>query len=112
MDSRFMRECVTADYGFVRLHSEAHDLREHLAGWIKFLSVDAGFKRHPICTHAQGHHNLFQRSVAGALADAVDGAFDLTGPGIDCRETVSHGHSKIVVTMNADDYVFTITDDT
>jgi len=48
------------------------------------------------------HDDLFQGRVAGALADAVDGAFDLTGPGFDRGERVGHGQPEVVVAMRAE----------
>ena len=40
----------------------------------------AGLVGQPIAARLQRHHDLFQRTVAGALTDAVDGAFDLARP--------------------------------
>ncbi len=54
-----------------------------------------------IAAGAKGHHDLFQRTVAGALADAVDGAFDLAGAVQDGRQTVGDRHAQIVVAMSA-----------
>ena len=49
------------------------------------------------------HHDLFERGVAGALADAVDGAFDLAGAGLHGGERVGDGQTQIVMAMDADD---------
>ncbi len=38
-------------------------------------------------------------AVSGALADAVDGALDLTGTGGDGGQRVGDGHAEIVVTV-------------
>ncbi len=56
-------------------------------------------KRHDIAAHSHGHHHLFQRSVAGALAQPVDCTLDLTGATFDGGKAVSRRHAQIVVTM-------------
>ena len=48
------------------------------------------------------HDDLFQRAVAGPLADAVDGAFDLAGAVLDGRQAVGHGQAQVVVAVDAD----------
>ncbi len=55
-----------------------------------------------IVARAQGHHDFFERAVAGPLADAVDRAFDLPGAVFDARQAVGHGQAQIVVAMHAD----------
>jgi len=57
-----------------------------------------------VATRAHRHHHLFQRAVAGPLAQAVDGAFDLTRaadhhPG----QRIGHRHAQVVVAMHAPD---------
>src|SRR5580698_5368082 len=59
-----------------------------------------------IMTNADGHHDLFKGSVAGAFADAVDGALDLAGSSGDGCHGVGHGHAEIVVAMGGDSDVF------
>ena len=39
--------------------------------------VDAGLVGQHVAARPDRHHDLFERRVAGALADAVDGALDL-----------------------------------
>ena len=48
----------------------------------------------------QRHHDFFERAVAGALADAVDRAFDLPRAGDDGRQAVGHRHAEIVVAVH------------
>ena len=108
MYAGFVREGVASDNGFVRLNAEADDLREHLAGRIDFPRVDSGFKSEPITAHVQRHHYLFQRCVAGALADAVDGALDLPCTGVDRGETVRNCETEIVMTVDANGNVLSI----
>ena len=53
------------------------------------------------CFH--GHHDLFERAVAGPLADAVDRAFDLPGADGQRGEAIGDGQPQVVVTMRAED---------
>ena len=46
------------------------------------------------------HHDFLERAVAGALADAVDRAFDLARTGDHGREAVGDRHAEIVVTVH------------
>ena len=55
----------------------------------------------------EGHHDLFQRGVAGPLAEAVDGHLDLARPGGDGRQRVGDGEAQVVVAVDADDRVAT-----
>ena len=51
----------------------------------------------------QRHHDLFQRAVAGPLADAVDRALDLPGAVLDGGQAVGDGQAQVVVAVDADD---------
>src|SRR5260370_32722681 len=112
MYAGFVREGVTPDDGFVRLNAEADDPREQLAGRINLASVDSGLKSESIAAHVQCHHDLFQRCVARALADAVNSALDLTCTCVDGGETVRHREAEIVMTVDANRDVFSIANDT
>src|SRR6266705_730047 len=111
VNSGFVRKRIAPDNCLVRLHAEADNLREQLTGRIDFAGIYAGFKRQPISAHAHGHHNLFQRSVSRALANAVDGAFDLPRSGFNSCEAIRYGQAEIVVTVHADRDVFAISGD-
>ena len=75
---------------------------EQLAGLEQRLGVDAGVVRQAILAHAQRHHELFERRVAGALADAVDRALDLAHAALDRRQAVGDREAEIVVAMRAE----------
>src|SRR5260370_12883379 len=111
MYAGFMRKSVAADNRLVRLHPKADDLRKHLAGRVNFARIDSSFEGQAITPHIHRHHYFFQRSVAGALANSIHRALDLSRPGFDRRETVRHRQSKIVMTMNTDGDLFSITND-
>ena len=76
---------------------------QQLAGGVEMLGVDAGFVREAVAAGLDGHDDLFERSVAGALADAVDGALDLPRAGLDGGQRIGHGQAQIVVAVDADD---------
>src|SRR5271165_5285513 len=63
---------------------------------------NSGFVGIAIVTNPHGHYDLFERGVAGAFADAIDGALDLAGSGGDGSHGVGYGHAEIVVTMGGD----------
>ncbi len=48
----------------------------------------------------QRHHHFFERAVAGALADAVDGALDLARARDHGRQAVGDRHAQIVVAVH------------
>ena len=56
--------------------------------------------------HGQRDGDLFERSVARALADAVDRAFHLTRARPNRRQRIGHGQSQIVVAMRAQSDAF------
>ena len=56
------------------------------------------------------HDDLFERGIAGALADAVDGALDLARSVLDAGERVGDGQAEIVVAVNAEDGLVDIPD--
>ena len=50
----------------------------------------------------QRHHDLLERRVAGALAEAVDRHLDLAGAGLDRGERVGRREPEVVVAVDAD----------
>ena len=54
----------------------------------------------------QGHDQLFQGGVSGALANAVDGALDLARTGFDGGQRVGYSHAEIVMAVGGDDVGF------
>src|SRR5215813_10858415 len=111
VDARLMRKSIAADDCFIRLHVKPDNAREQLARRIKLSGPDARLKRQAICAYVQRHHDLFERRVARALADAVDRTFDLSGPGFNRGETICDCEPEIVVAVNTDDHVVSISYD-
>src|SRR5713226_5846600 len=111
MYAGLVRKGVAADNRFVRLHAKADDLRKRLTSRVNLARIDSSFEGQPITAHVQRHDYFLQRSVAGAFANSVYRALDLSRPGFDRCETVGHRQSEIVMTMDADGDVFSITHD-
>src|ERR1700693_2634225 len=105
MDDCVGREGVASSDSFVGLHRYAGDLAQHLAGGKKMFPSDTGLIGIAVMTNPHGHDDLFERSVAGALADAVDGALDLTCSGSDSRHGIGHRHAKVVVAVSGNGHV-------
>ena len=80
VDAGFMGEGVRADDGLVRLHRETGDGGDQARGAGDHLGIDAGRERQGVMAGAQAHDDLLKRSVARALAEPVDRAFDLPRP--------------------------------
>ncbi len=68
-----------------------------------FLMIDVGVHVHDVLAHFNRHDHLFQRTVAGAFTDAVQGAFHLTGAGLYRGDGVADRHAQIVVAVHGDD---------
>ena len=56
-----------------------------------------------VAARAQRHHDLFQRGVAGALAEPVDRALHLTRAGGDAGQRVGDRQAEVVVAVRRDD---------
>ena len=65
------------------------------------LTEDIGPRLH-------GHDHFLQRHIAGAFADPVDRALDLTRAILHRGQRVGHGQTEVVVAVHADDGVVDI----
>ena len=77
MDAALMRERIPADDGLIVLHRKRRHRGYQLGGASQHGCVDVVPVRINVRAGAQRHHHFLERGVAGALADAVDRAFDL-----------------------------------
>ena len=66
---------------------------------------DVGVGVELVAVHPDGHDDLLERGVAGALAEAVDRALDLAGAVLDALEGERRGHAEVVVGVHGDDDV-------
>ena len=101
MDAGFVREGVLTDDGLVARDMHAGDARHEPARRIQLVCIDAGRRAEVFSARMQRHDDFFQRAVAGAFADAVDGALDLPGAGRDRGQAVGDGHAQVVVAVHA-----------
>ena len=67
---------------------------------VSIVEFDVGPVRQHVVAYPHRHHDFLERGIAGALANAVDGAFDLAGTGAHAGERVRHRHAEIVVAMH------------
>jgi hypothetical protein len=57
-----------------------------------------------IAPRAHGHHHLFKAAIAGAFAQAVDGALDLPRPAdLHAGQRIGHRHAQVVVAVHRPD---------
>ena len=68
---------------------------------VSIVGVDAGVERQHVAAGLDRHDDLFERGVAGALADAVDGALDLPRAAFDAGERVGDRQAEVVVAVDA-----------
>ncbi len=73
----FVRECVSPHDGLVRLHKDSSDFGQQLARRKQLLGHDRGLIRIVFRPHPHYHDQLFQRCIAGPLADAIHRALHL-----------------------------------
>ncbi len=103
VDPGLVGERVAADDRLVRLDREPGQVADQAAGRRDLLGLDAraGLPelRRP---RPEGHDDLFERRVAGPLAEAVDRHLDLAGAGLDRGERVGRGKPEVVVAVDAD----------
>ena len=100
VDAGLMAEGVEADDGLVGLDVHAGVVGDHAGERDEVLGVDAALDIEEVGAGLDAHDDLFEGSVAGALADAVDGALDLAGAGGGGGEAVGGAEAEIVVAVN------------
>jgi hypothetical protein len=72
--------------------------------------IDAGGAGEHVLPGMHRHDDFFQRGIAGALAEAIDGAFDLACPRHHGGEAVGHGQAQVVMAMHRPDHLVGIRD--
>ena len=91
MNARFVSKCVAAGNGFVGLYGNSGDFAQQLAGGKKLAAHYTRVVGMQVRTNPHRHHNLFQGSISGTFADAVDSALNLTRSGGNGCQGVGHG---------------------
>ena len=106
VDTGLVGEGVTAHDCLVVLHRIAGEAADDPAGLRQLLGPYAHLNTHVgIGPCLDGHDDLLHGSVAGPLADAVDGALHLTGAGLYGGQGVGHGEAQVVVAVRRDHVV-------
>jgi hypothetical protein len=96
-------ERVAADDGLVWLDGESGQVADQARGRGQVLGLDAAREIGELRrARAEGHHDLLERSVAGALAKAVDRDLDLARAGLHGGERVRGRQSEVVVAVDRD----------
>ena len=105
VDAGLVREGVGADDRLVRLDRHAGVRADQAAGADDLGGVDVRVQPVDLRPGVQRHHHLFQRGVAGPLADAVDRHLDLPRAVLDRGQRVGRRQPQVVVAVRRDDHV-------
>ena len=109
VDARRVGEGIAADDRLVGLHGHVHQARHQVRGLGDELCIDIGVDGE-LLVAAQGHDDLFERSVAGAFADAVDRYFGLPCTVEDAAQRIGRSHAQVVVAVGRDDRLVDVGD--
>ena len=77
VDPGFVGEGIASYDRLVARRRAVGDLRQRAAGVHDPRGIDVGGHAERVGAGLQGHDDILERAIAGALTDAVDGAFDL-----------------------------------
>ena len=88
-----------ADDALIGGHRTPRRQRDQPRYFRKTLRIDAGFQAIKM---VQRHYGFFQRRVAGALAQAVDGGVSVGRTGLDRRQSIGGGQPQIVMGVHFD----------
>ena len=103
VDAGAVAEGVLPDDRLVPLDGHAGELLDELAGSVDLLGVDVAVDVvEVVLARLDGHHDLLEGGVAGALADAVDGDLDLAGAVLDGGHRVGGAHAQVVLAVEAE----------
>ena len=94
---------IGAHNGLVPLDLKASQGRNHPGSLVNLASVNVGADMIMIGPNLQGHHDLLERTIAGPLAQAINGTLDLAGTGANGRKRIGNGQAQIVVAVNGND---------
>ena len=103
VDARLVGESVGANDRLVRLHREAGDSRDQPRAGHDLGGVEVGGAVEDVTAGAHRHDDLLEGGVAGALAEAVDGALDLACAVLHCGQGVGNRQAEVVVAMDRED---------
>ena len=88
----------------VGLHQETGGLADQARGRHDLARVDPDLEAEVVAPRLHGHDHLLERTIACALAQAVDGALDLTcAADLDAGQGIGDRHAQVVVAMHRPD---------
>ncbi len=105
VDARFVREGVLANDCLVAHDHAACGTSQQAANAGQLGGVNASMQVEQVRAHFQRHDDFFHRAVARALADAVDGTFNLACAGFQRRQRVRGGEAQVIVAVRGPDDV-------
>ena len=100
VDAGLVGERVPPNNSLVRRNGVAGQAGDQPAGARQLARVDVRVQAMRVAAGPKQHHDLLERAVAGALADAVDRALHLPGAGEDTREGVGDGQAEVIVAVD------------
>ena len=103
-----MSERVLTHNRLVPLHLHPGDARDQPAGGKQLVGVHPRAAAEVVAPCLHGHHDFFERRVAGTFAQPVDRALDLPGTLCDSGQAVGHGQAQVVVTVSTQDRLLDI----
>src|SRR5271156_4219049 len=103
VDAGFVREGIGADYGLVRRTAEADELGKRFTRGVEFLHLNVVGVGKLVAADHEGGSDLFEGSVACTLADAGDGALDLTRSCVNSGKGVGDGHAEVIMAVRGED---------
>ena len=103
VDAGLVGKGVGADDGLVVRDGLADDHGEQAAGGVELLGLNVAFEAVVVLAHAQGHGDLLEGGVAGALAYAAEGDFGLAHADAEGGQGVGHAEAEVVVAVHGED---------
>ena len=100
VDAGLVLERVAAHDGLVGLHGVAGQAGDQPRGLGDLARVDLRREADVLLARLEQHHDLLQRRVARALAEAVDRALHLARARLQAGERVRHGQTEVVVAVD------------
>ena len=97
-----MAEGVLPDDRLVRLHRHPGDALDEPARLVELLCAHVGVELGEVAARLDRHDHLFERGVAGALADPVDRALHLARAVEHASQRVRRRHPEVVVAVHGD----------
>ncbi len=91
---------IRTDDGLVRLNRKSGDTGYQARGSDNLRGINLSLHRKDILTGAHRHDNFFQRSIAGALTQTINGTFDLPCALHDGSEGVGNRQTEVIVAMH------------